>query len=107
MNISGHCPREPEPRIVYWFVHPSTVPPTPLGFIRTNGRGALLIGGLTGSHMTGHKDTWQDKFRLLISDGYLPIEVAQAQGLVSESWKPPAVDGIDHGIVSRIQSGEI
>lgn len=57
--------------------------------------------------MTGHKDTWRDKFQLLISDGYLPIEVAQAQGLVSVSWKPPELDDTDGAIVGRIQRGEI
>lgn len=107
MKDSGHFPSDPEPRIVYWFVHPSTIPPTPLGFVRAKGRRALLIRGLTGSHMTGHADTWRDKFRLLISDGYIPIEVAQAQGLVSASWKPPQLDDTDEAIVGRIQCGEI
>src|SRR5258706_12796720 len=99
MNPSDNNSKDPEPGIVYWFVHPSAVPPVPLGFIRTNGRGALLIGGLTGSHMTGHKDTWKDKDQLLISDGYVPIQAAQAQGLISMGWKPPVPNDTDVAVV--------
>ena len=107
MNINGTFAQVVEPRILYWFVHPSSVPPTPLGFIRAKGRGTLLIGGLTGSHYTGHKDTWWDKFQLLVADGYIPLEVAQARGLLSRDWEPPALDNTDQVIVMRIQRGEI
>jgi hypothetical protein len=106
VKTTGDLSRIVEPRILYWFVHPSTVPPTALGFIRDNSRGALLIGGLTGSHYTGHKDTWWVKFRGIISDGYIPLEVAQAQGLVSARWQPPALEDTDDAIVRRIQGGE-
>ena len=107
MNINDSFAQFVEPGILYWFVHPSTVPPTPLGFIRNNRGGALLIAGLTGSHCTGHKDTWWDKFQLLIADGYIPLEIAQARGLISPAWLPPALDNTDHVIVMRIRQGEI
>jgi hypothetical protein len=95
------------PRILYWFVHPSTTPPTPLGFIRDNRNGALVIGGKTGSHYTGHRDTWWDKFREVVSLGYVPVEQAAAQHLVASDWTPPSLDDKDALIVRRIQNGEI
>ena len=51
-----------QPRILSWFVHPSTVPPVPLGYIRDNRGGALVIGGKTDSHYTGHGESWWAKF---------------------------------------------
>ena len=96
-----------EPRIVYWFVHASTVPQIPLGFVRDNRGGALVIGGKTGSHYTGHRDTWWDKFREVVLLGYVPVEQAVAQHLVPSDWSPPSLDDKDALIVRRIQDGEI
>jgi hypothetical protein len=96
-----------EPRVIYWFVHSSTVPPTSLGYIRDNRNGAFVVGGKTGSHYTGHRDTWWDKFREVVSLGYVPVELALAQHLVSPDWTPPPFGDKDALIVHRIQAGEI
>jgi hypothetical protein len=54
-------------RVIYWFVHPKTKPPTPLGFIRGDKYGWRVIGGLTGSHVNGHGEQWWGKFVEIIS----------------------------------------
>jgi hypothetical protein len=76
-----------EPKKVYWFIEPDS-PLTPLSFIRA-GRGAFVIGGKTGSHLTGHVETWWDKLLLIGSLGYIPVELAIGGKLIPEDWAPP------------------
>jgi hypothetical protein len=96
-----------EPRFVCWFVHPSAVPPVPLGYIRDNRGGALVIGGKTGSHYTGHGESWWAKLSNIAALGYIPVEIAIRQQLIAADWMPPALDAQDALLVRRIQNGEI
>ena len=93
-----------EPKKVYWFVEPES-PLTPLGFIR-DGRGAFVIGGKTGSHLTGHAETWWDKLLLIGSLGYIPVELAIKRGVISEDWTPPQPSDQDAVTLNRIQREE-
>jgi hypothetical protein len=94
-----------EPKKVYWFIEPDG-PLTPLGFIRA-GRGAFVIGGKTGSHLTGHVETWWDKLLLIGSLGYIPVELAIGRGLIPENWAPPRLSEKDVLMLRRIRKGEI
>ena len=96
-----------EPRSLSWFVHPSGVPPVPLGYIRDNRGGALVIAGKTGSHYTGHGESWWAKLSEIAALGYIPVELASRQHLISADWSPPALDDKDSLLVRRIQDGEI
>ena|SRR5215204_2701729 len=96
-----------EPRSVYWFVHPSAVPPIPLGYVRDNRGGALVIAGKTGSHYTGHGESWWAKLCEIAALGYIPVEFAMRQHLIPTDWSPPALDDTDSLLVHRIQGGEI
>jgi hypothetical protein len=96
-----------EPRFLSWFVHPSAVPPVPLGYIRDNRGGAFVIGGKTGSHYTGHGESWWAKLSEIAALGYIPVELASRQRLITTDWSPPALDDKDSHLVRRIQEGEI
>ena len=93
-----------EPSRVFWFVDPSTTPPTPLRFVRDPDGGALAIGGPTGSHLTGHAELWWDKLTLIASQGYIPAELAIKKRLIPDSWSAPAFSEADKRILSHIQS---
>jgi len=93
-----------EPKKVYWFIHPES-PLVPLGFIR-DGRGAFVIGGKTGSHFTGHAETWWDKLVLIGSLGYIPMEIAITRGVIPDDWTPPRPSDKDGAMLVRIQRGE-
>ena len=90
-----------EPRFLCWFVHPSAVPPVPLGYIRDNRGGALVIGGKTGSHYTGHGDSWWAKLSEIAALGYIPVELARRQQLITADWSPPVLDDKDSHLICK------
>jgi hypothetical protein len=92
-----------KPRIIYWFVHLSTEPPTVLGFIRGDKYGWRVIGGLTGSHMNGHGEGWWGKFVKIISSEYMAIEEAVVKRLVPPDWSPPPLSDSDADRIDVIQ----
>jgi hypothetical protein len=93
-----------EIHVIYWFVHPSTVPPKALGFLRDNEERAFIIGGLTGSHWGDHEETWWKQFQKVVWEGYIPIERAVAQNLIPPDWMPPLLEGQDARFVNIILS---
>ena len=94
-----------EPRVIYWFVHPSTTPPTPLGFLRDDAGGCFVIGGLTGSHFAGHSEGWWGRFQWVVSQGYVPVELAVRREIVPPEWSPPALSDRDAERARRIGQG--
>jgi hypothetical protein len=93
-----------EPRKLRWLVDASS---TPLGFIRDNRGGAFIIGGATGSHYTGHTESWWDKLCAIGRLGYIPVELAIKRQLISAEWCAPELSEKDAFLVKRIQMGEI
>lgn len=93
-----------EPRKLYWFVDASS---TPLGFIRDNRGGAFIVGGATGSHYTGHTESWWDKLCAIGRLGYIPVELAIKRELVSTDWSAPEISEEDAFLLQRIQNREI
>jgi hypothetical protein len=96
-----------EPRVICWFIDSAAIPPIPLAFVRDNRGGALVIGGKTGSHYTGHGESWWAKLSKIAALGYIPVEVASRQQLIPHDWTPPALGAQDALLVRRIQNGEI
>jgi hypothetical protein len=96
-----------EPRSLCWFVHSALVPPVPLGYIRDNRGGALVIGGKTGSHYTAHGESWWAKLSEIARLGYIPVELASRQQTIPADWVPPALEAKDALLVRRIQNGEL
>jgi hypothetical protein len=90
---------------IEWFVHPDTDPPCPLGIIRTHGGGALVIGGRTGSHMTGHGESYSKK--MIVDSGYIDLTNAINRNIVSASWSPPTLDDQDAYLVKKIETHKL
>jgi len=91
---------------IHWFVHERDK--TCLGFIRTAKGGALVIGGRTGSHFTGHGESYWKKLTEIISMGYIPVETAIELGLHSADWTPPEITSrTDREWIERIERGEM
>ena len=72
----------------YYFVHPSP-PISTLSFVRLPSGGAEVCGGRTGSHRTGHGESWWDKLREIIGLGYIPVNIARERGIIFDQWQPP------------------
>ena len=83
-------------------VHPGFEPPIPLRFSRS-GAGASIEGGKTGSHQTGHGETYWGKFKEVIALGYIPVEDAISLNLLPEGWKLPDIGEWDDLISSSIR----
>ncbi len=66
-----------------------------------------MIGGKTGSHYTGHGESWWAKLTEIAALGYIPVELASRQRLIPSDWSPPTLDDKDSLLVRRIQGGEI
>jgi len=81
-----------------WFVHLSYEPPLPLCYRRIEDKSAEVIGGKTGSHRTGHSESYWDKLKELIGLGYIPAEIAKDLELLDLNWIPPKMDDIDNKI---------
>ena len=93
-----------KPRVIYWFVELSTKPPTALGFLRSDVGGSIVIGGVTGSHLSGHSEGWWEHFcRVVASPGCIPIEEAVRCRAVPPDWSPPPFSDEDTDRVRRIQ----
>lgn len=84
-----------------WLVHPSYSPPMPVLLRRSGVAGAEVFGGKTGSHRTGHGESYWDKFKELIALGYVPVDVAKELGVISQHWEPPPVDTLEKSVASK------
>ena len=80
-------------------VHPGFDPPVPLRFSR-RGTGASIQGGITGSHLTGHGESYWSKFKEVIDLGYIPIEDAISLSLLPQGWKMPDIQEWDKMIAT-------
>ena len=65
---------------------------------RTSDLGARVIGGMTGSHRTGHGETYWDKVVEVIKLGYVPVEVAKDIKRLPLDWTPPEEKTLDQRI---------
>lgn len=81
-----------------WFVHCNYDPPLPLKLERDSSLGARVVGGKTGTHYTGHGETYWDKFREIISLGFVPSEVAKEIKAIGDGWSPPEEKALDERI---------
>jgi hypothetical protein len=89
---------------IEWFVHPETDPPCPLGFLRDSRDGALIIGGQTGTHMTGHGERATAKMNEILSLGYIPLADAIKSNLIPAAWTPPSLNASDASLVRHVEA---
>ena len=74
---------------IHWFIHEQDQ--TPLGFARLRNGGALILGGKTGSHLSGHVESYWKKFKEVINLGYMPVEIAIEFKIIHPEWAPPEI----------------
>lgn len=75
-----------------------------VGFLRDHKDDCFIIGGATGSHYSGHAETWQDKWNKYIEQGYITQDVAIKNGIIKDAWRPPSIKQEDKNTISRIQN---
>lgn len=81
-----------------WFVHPGYEPPLPVKVEILSNHATRVIGGKSGSHMTGHGESYWDKIRELIRLGFVPSEVAKDLEFLRPDWAPPDEHQLDNEI---------
>jgi len=86
----------PEKKI--WFVHLGYEPPLPLKVEILANHSARVIGGKSGSHMTGHGESYWDKIVEIIRLGFTPVDIAKDLGNISSDWTPPSEERLDSEI---------
>ena len=92
--------------LIHWFIH--KVDRTPLGFIRLTNGGAAVLGGKTGSHITGHGVTYRKKLNEIKALGYMPVEIAMELRLVAPTWSPPEIRSpIERDWLEKIERNEM
>lgn len=98
MNITkGH---------IYWLVHEKSQ--LPVGFVRLLNNGALVLGGKSGTHFTGHGESYWQKFKELISWGYIPKDIAIDLRLLPSDWRPPVISSsTEREWLDKIKNGEM
>jgi len=67
---------------------------------RDVGLAARVVGGKTGSHSTGHGETYWDKFKEIVAMGFIPVEVAKEIGAIPEEWSHPEESTLDKEVES-------
>ena len=82
-------------------VHPGFDPPVPLRFTRL-GTGASIQGGRSGSHATGHGESYWAKFKEIVDLGYIPVEDARDLNLLPANWQLPDIEGWGEAISSSV-----
>lgn len=75
-----------------------------VGFLRDHKDGVFIIGGETGSHYSGHSETWKEKWDEYINQNYMPVSSAIEQGVLNDGWTPPEINKDDQEIVDKINN---
>lgn len=96
--------KTPEKAKILWLVKINQDQETVLGFLRDKFNGCFIIGGSTGSHYTGHGESWKTKWEEYIKEGYIDIDAAIKDKLLASNWLPPKISEKDQVIVNIINN---
>ena len=94
-----------EEGILYWFINKKNQSDV-IGLIRDYNDGCFIVGGLTGSHWTGHGEDWRNKKREMLSQGYINSELAIKRRIVPGNWKFPKVNWHDQRTIDSLSLRE-
>lgn len=64
--------------------------------------GCLVIRSPRGSHLTGHGETWQSKWKELLAEGYMPEKEAKKKKIIPSNWKPPKLKKDDKEMIDIV-----
>jgi hypothetical protein len=87
-----------------WFVHLSYEPPLPLKVEILPNHSARVIGGKSGSHLSGHGESYWDKIVEVIQLGFVPVPVAKDLGSIPLDWAAPDEAQLDNQINGGVYS---
>ena len=76
-----------------------------IGFIRDHKSSFLVIGSQTGSYYGGHNELLSDKWKELLSEGYILSNEAINRNLIPKDWTPPKINKQDNEIIKKILEG--
>ena len=76
-----------------------------VGYIRDHHDGFFVIGGVTGSHYSGHNEFWKGKWEEFLKLDFLSKDEAIKSKLIDENWVPPNVSSRDQEIIDKINNG--
>jgi hypothetical protein len=98
---------DPIPAEVRWLIHKVHGTAFPVAFVRAHKGGAYVFGGPSGSHLTGHRESWREKWDLLEKEGYVSLEVAHKLGLIPPDWRPPDDLANKDSVITMIREGAL
>ena len=78
-----------------------------LAFVRTSKGGALIIGGSTGTHFTGHGESWKKKLEMVLTEGFISFDEAQRRGMIQTPLIFPDLTKSEQEFLEQIQEGII
>ena len=94
------------PRIneIFWLIRKVNDSINVVGFLRDHKNGVFVIGGETGSHYSGHSESWEKKWDEYLKQNYITKQLAVEKGLINKDWKSPRISAQDQEIVDKISS---
>jgi hypothetical protein len=94
---------KPEKLKAYWMHKKVGSKDSLLGLFRDGEAGCFILGGPTGSHYTGHGESWESKWKQLLKDGYIEVATAIAEGKLPKDWQPPKISRRDQELIDVIR----
>ena len=92
----------PKKEKILWLVKKDGNHTNVIGFLRDQGDGCLIIGGPTGSHYTGHYESWRSKWEVYMRDGYIDVDAAIKSKIIPSDWHTPKISSKDQVIIDMI-----
>lgn len=94
--------KKPEKAKIFWLVKIKQNQKIVLGLLRDKYDGCFIIGGPTGSHYTGHGESWKSKWKEYLNKGYIDVDLAKKNQLLPLNWFPPKITQKDQSIINII-----
>lgn len=96
----------PKKNEIIWLVNKHEKKIT-LGFLRDQRGGCLIINGPTGSHYSGHAESWKEKYNYYLREGFIEVEYAKRKKILSHDWKPQRIKPKDMELIKMILENRI
>lgn len=94
----------PKVNEICWLIKKENTSINTIGFLRNHKDGFFIIGGETGSHFSGHSETWQRKWEGYLTEGYIPVNIAIEKGIIKGDWKPLKISKNDQDVINKINN---
>jgi hypothetical protein len=92
-----------EDKKLYWLIKASKISIV-MGLIYNPKHGVLIIGGPTGTHITGHSEKPKEKILKLLNQGYIIESVAKKEKTIKDVLIKPKIDKEDLKLIELFKS---